>query len=405
MSFAQKNYLQIQGRSGGKLPPKYSIAQIGCFLTSFANLINVNPIELNAGFRDQGIYVDVDDGILDDLGFNSITRLKPEWSVVRTGSGWPQSNDAIVKFHYQSISQPLINGKPNIIDHFCKVADWKNQLILDSWDGVVRKPGAYGQPVAFAEYQYFAPQPVTPIGVVKPYRTEEITPRKLRVTRDATIWPLNYDNWPAIKAHPLETIKAGRVLTMHARYFHNLGGEYYAPEGYSEAGINTADLEEYSEPVEAPPAPVEAVTPTPVIDEPAATPVQQMPTKIKLEQLDYVDDNWKDHINYHKSIVTSEADGQAIDLDGHGEPINFKNGAKLPFYGDVMKDGLQWFLLKRSGGRGDFYGVLPSDIERQSVRELASNLDRRKKFVAFLGTFSGFAVKVFHILTLKNRQG
>lgn len=69
MSYAQTNYLQPIGIA----PTKYTIAATGCFLTAFANLLTdrfskpIDPVGLNAVFRDRGIDIDVDDGVRDDL--------------------------------------------------------------------------------------------------------------------------------------------------------------------------------------------------------------------------------------------------------------------------------------------------------------------------------------------------
>jgi hypothetical protein len=159
--YGQKNYLQIQGING-----KYRIDQIGCFLTAFCNLEArkgraIDPVNLNAVFRDRGIYVDVDDGIRDDLGWGSITSYDPHITVVQTGTGWPNSNDAIVKFHYRSVKNPTLpNGQPNMIDHFCLVADHTQRKIIDSYDSV-EKVTPYGEPVAFAVYADNTPQPVS----------------------------------------------------------------------------------------------------------------------------------------------------------------------------------------------------------------------------------------------------
>jgi hypothetical protein len=158
MAYAQKNYPQIQGING-----RYPISKIGCFVTAYCNLfadfgITVDPLTLNNQLRDRGIFVDVDDGIRDDLGWNSATRYDSTIVVGTIGVAgqWPDTNQAIVKFHYQSISEPWItvHGKriANMISHFCKVADWRTHTIVDSWDGVVKPAGVYGAPVGYATF-------------------------------------------------------------------------------------------------------------------------------------------------------------------------------------------------------------------------------------------------------------
>jgi hypothetical protein len=162
MAYGQKVYNEIQGISG-----RYRINQIGCFLTAFCNLEerlgrSIDPLSLNAVFRDRGIYIDVDDGVRDDLGWGSITAYDPHVIATQTGAGWPNSNNAIVKFHYRSIQ----TGQ--MIDHFCLVADHNAKTIVDSWDGQVKSPGVYGEPVAYAVYGDNTPQAVAPVTTVNP---------------------------------------------------------------------------------------------------------------------------------------------------------------------------------------------------------------------------------------------
>lgn len=169
--YGQKNYSQKMGNG------PYTIAEIGCFLTAFCNLlqkygVNVDPASLNNDFIQRGIYLNAPEdgaGVKDDLGWNSVTAYDGQIKVTGTvdhgtarTAGWPSSNNAIVKFYYQSISQPTVNGKPNMITHFCLVADQNAHTIVDSWDGVIKSPGAYGDPVAWSTYDSVVPQAVTP---------------------------------------------------------------------------------------------------------------------------------------------------------------------------------------------------------------------------------------------------
>lgn len=165
MAYGQTNYSEKMGNG------PYTIAEIGCFLTAFCNLAErfgqeVTPPALNS-FFDNGHYLaDPADGagVKDDLSYNSVTAYNSQIVVTGQGSsGWPNSNNAIVKFHYRSISNPtLSNGQPNMIDHFCLVADHAAGTIVDSWDGVVKKPGAYGSPVGWATYGGPVVQAVSP---------------------------------------------------------------------------------------------------------------------------------------------------------------------------------------------------------------------------------------------------
>lgn len=157
MAYAQKNYGEKQGING-----KYTIAQIGCFITAFCNLLErfgsgVAPNHLNNVFRDRGIYIDVDDGIRDDVGWGTITAYDGSVTVTGTGAGAPPHSNAIVKFNYRS------PNSGQFTTHFCLVNDVKAGTIIDSWDGVVKHWSVYGNPIAWATYQKTNAQPVRPI--------------------------------------------------------------------------------------------------------------------------------------------------------------------------------------------------------------------------------------------------
>lgn len=147
--YGQKNYNEIQGING-----KYRINQIGCFLVSFCNLLErfgkgVDPLTLNRIFRDNGIYVDVDDGIRDDLAYSSVTRANGNVVVTRTGTGLPPSNNCIVKF----------TGLSGFGTHFCLVKDAARGIIIDSWDGKEKHWSTYNNPDVWAEYADRSPAP------------------------------------------------------------------------------------------------------------------------------------------------------------------------------------------------------------------------------------------------------
>lgn len=143
MAYGQKNYLEIQGING-----KYRISQIGCFLVSFSNLLErfgkgITPLELNKSFKDKSVYIDVDDGIKDDLAWTSISKHNPNIVVTATGIGKPTNNNSIVKF----------SGLQSTFGtHFCLVADAEAGTIIDSWDGKVKSWNTYGGPKSWASY-------------------------------------------------------------------------------------------------------------------------------------------------------------------------------------------------------------------------------------------------------------
>lgn len=157
MAYGQKNYADIQGING-----KFRINQIGCFLTSFSNLLErfgrgVAPNHLNAVFRDRGIFIDVDDGIRDDLGWQSIVAYDGRVALQQSGS-------SAVPPHRNSIVRIAAGNAWGT--HFCLVdrIEGSTVYVVDSWDGVVKKSSVYGPITGWAAYGDMKPQPVTPQG-------------------------------------------------------------------------------------------------------------------------------------------------------------------------------------------------------------------------------------------------
>lgn len=256
MAYAQSNYAHtLQGIDG-----QYSIAEIGCFVTAFCNLEEqfghaISPPDLNNYFSEHGTYIDVDDGIRDDLGWSSIGQYDSQTQVSQTvdhgrnqTAGWPASNDAIVRFYYRSVNHPtLANGQPNMIFHFCKVADWENHLIVDSWDGSI-KHTPYGEPTAWAVYSHTAPVSVNPSPSEPPFTVEVIDPKQVITNKEpTTMWGMNYDNLEAMIAHPIKTVPKGTVLTVTEILDHKVGYTYYREPGATDAW-NTLDCIDYVPP-------------------------------------------------------------------------------------------------------------------------------------------------------------
>jgi hypothetical protein len=155
-NYAQTSYQEKVGNG------PYPISAIGCFLTAFCNLlenfgVNVDPPTLNNFFESHGDYLsDPGDGpgVKDNLSWNSITAYNSGIVVNGQGTGWPNTNNAIVKFYYKSARTGVWET------HFCKVADHNAHTILDSWDGKVKAPGEYGTPIGWASYGNARVQPV-----------------------------------------------------------------------------------------------------------------------------------------------------------------------------------------------------------------------------------------------------
>jgi hypothetical protein len=259
LSYAQINYPQIQGING-----RYTVHDIGCFLTAFANLEldygkYFSPLDINNSLRDRNLFIDVDDGIRDDVDWGFITYIDPETSVDHFGStGWPDSNQAIVKFKY-------VSGQTHkLTTHFCKVQDFRNQTILDSWDGVVKHVNGtiYGQPVGWAVYKRGT---VNPITAYTPWSDEQLTPQKTLTNKQPTSWwSLTNTTTDINSFHPATVLQEDTPFDVGG-YAHHINGYIYAmtPDDFARVvrgdfstnnGVNIKDLKEVPAPVVVTPA-------------------------------------------------------------------------------------------------------------------------------------------------------
>jgi hypothetical protein len=161
--FAQINYKQTVGSS------KLTIAEIGCFLVSNANIlekvgVHIDPPTLNTFYTQKKLYTyDLTDRANDDITWSTVTKYCPQLVVNQIGSsGFPNSDLAIVEFRY-------VNHVGLEITHFCAVNHAGDQSIIDSWDGHVKLPNeyvhSYGQPIAWATFTFHTPQttPTAPV--------------------------------------------------------------------------------------------------------------------------------------------------------------------------------------------------------------------------------------------------
>lgn len=252
MSYAQTAYPQIQGING-----KYSIHDIGCFLTSFANLEldygkAISPLDINDSLRDRGLFVDVDDGVRDDVDWNFVNYIDGDTRVSRRGSGgWPNSNQAIVKFAYTH------NGVHST--HFCKVQDWNSLTILDSWDGVVKHVSStwYGQPVEWAVYEHGPIAPPVPLD--PPFHIiANFSPAKwVTVPAGTHRWHMDHRTFQEMQAHPVYTVATTTNIQAQQLVQHNDGYQYYLENPAIHEGYNVSDCPDYTPP--KPPAPPVAV--------------------------------------------------------------------------------------------------------------------------------------------------
>lgn len=101
---------------------------------------------------------------------------------------WPRTNQAIVKFEYQSLEEPyiMVDGerRGNILYAYAFMADWTDKLIIDPDNGQVRESGYYGTPISWASY---APTKPAIVSVSKKNKAPD-DPRYFTVLEDTDIW-------------------------------------------------------------------------------------------------------------------------------------------------------------------------------------------------------------------------
>jgi hypothetical protein len=257
MAYAQTSYPQKQGING-----RYTIHDIGCFLTAFCNLLtlryghDVNPLTLNAFFVNSGRYVDIDDGVRDDLDWGSIGYFDGNIKVTRLvnrgtsqTAGLPDTNQAILKFYYYS------DRLQAFTTHFALYDG--DGYIIDSWDGKRKHINAtiYGNPVAFAEYVLNVPQPQAPPAPPSPtYEVVENYPggKEIVLNKQPTnLWGMNYREFQYMSEHPVESHNPGEHWIVTNKVRHVNGHYYYRRDGQVD-GFNVLDCDDYVAPVPVP---------------------------------------------------------------------------------------------------------------------------------------------------------
>ena len=249
MSYGQINYPQNLGTG----PSVDTIADVGCFLTAFCNLLErfgetVDPPTLNNYFIAHNSYLP-DGPNRDNLGWGSVSAY--DGNVVATqvgGAGWPPINEAIVKFIYKS------SRTGQQVTHFCLVVDHNAGTILDSWDGHV-KHTPYGNPVAWATYEKHAPQIIAPPAPVEQpaFTVEGVGTKTMQFKKNTHLWDLNQRSWPGLVNNPANDVQNGATFQTSRIAHHVLGGNYYMPDGDDGHGYNVVDCQDYSAPAPAGP--------------------------------------------------------------------------------------------------------------------------------------------------------
>lgn len=99
---------------------------------------------------------------------------------------WPRTDDAIIKFQYQDLETPYIEvdgiRQANLLDLYCLVADWTEQLILDPTDNEIKSAGYYGVPVGWVSYE------TEPAPEVSKKNQAPDDPRYFTVLEDTDAW-------------------------------------------------------------------------------------------------------------------------------------------------------------------------------------------------------------------------
>lgn len=242
--YGQINYPQTLGTG----PSADTIADVGCFLVAFCNLLErfgetIDPPTLNNYFIAHGSYL-VDGPNRDNLGWGSVSAY--DGNVVSTGiggAGWPPTSDAIVKFIYKS---PHTGQE---VTHFCLVVDHSAGTIVDSWDGHI-KASPYGEPVAWSTYERHQPQIVSapPPAEQPAFTIEGIAEKTMQFNKNTSLWDLNQRSWPGLVNNPANDVLSGATFQTSRIAHHVLGGLYYMPDGDDSHGYNEVDCQDYTAP-------------------------------------------------------------------------------------------------------------------------------------------------------------
>lgn len=422
MSYAQRDYKNI---TMGYPNPKYNVAQIGCFLTAFSNLLEAfgegeEPPHLNHLFVTTKSYLDIDDGIFDDLGWGSISAIKPHVVVSRTGTGAPSHNNSIVKF----------TGIGTFGTHFSKVADVRQGTIVDSIDGVIKSWNVYGGPKAFAEYVNNKPIAVNPV-VISPTPTPSgetlvlppvpswavyhlNTPgRKGTSDQVGTLSPAKYGGLSyAVLGHPMPNF-----VTIATQMFGTVN--IYVGPGTNASIVPSMAPAPTPTPPPAP-EPVVAsepipVSPPPVVITVVPTPEEKEeviiaePEKDETESVNVIDlsnpDAWKASfkINF-AGKYTALASTKIHDYDDTKAPehqlVRYRT---YDIAGTFEKSGKKYYRTVASDKAGNWYGIpeiclTPYDQEDDEsddykfgpeLMEYIGNKSNKKKIIKTAGTVDG----------------
>ncbi len=405
MPHAQKIYNEIQGING-----KFRIAQIGCFLTSFSNLLErfgkgVDPLTLNRAFRDGGVYIDVDDGIRDDLAWSSITKFNPNIKVVATGVGVPTNNNSIVKFTNLSNTWGT---------HFCLVADASKGLIVDSWDGQIKHWSFYKGPKTWATYVDLTPPPPAPPVPPKPVEQPQPVQSDIVNVTVASGWGIS---------HVLKSVGYNRQQWENPAEWQRLGELNGSPQGLRLKPKQVVKVYRTPLAIVAPP-PVPA--PTPPAPAPVVAPVVVVPPPDPL--VITVDKKaYQATAQEIDKVFIANRSVPVLDMDGLHITKQLVKGRKVDAGQIFEKDGVKYLRTKRSIDDGIWYGVPMDSVDNgqdpdtyvgplvedddsafdldvaKEIREAIGNLSGRDKLIALFAKIQGFFLRLIELIKFKNK--
>lgn len=437
MPYAQQQYPQTQGING-----KYRIAQIGCLITAFCNElewhgVKVDPATLNAWFAAHGTFIDVDDGVRDDLSWSSITAYNPNLTVASVGAGAPAGNGGIVKFAYIS---PRTGHKTT---HF---SVWLGgNMILDSWDGKTKNINttSYGNPVAHATYTFKQSEVVKPVSTYTAVVTANnrnrytrlATPLDLELKRPAEQWHLNFTKFADAKSNGHHN--EGEHFTAFGKYDHPLGTTYFMNEfDFGDAdkdgtptnalGYNTVDLR----PQTAPQAPVEAAAPTtttitstplPLSENTVISSTPLTTTTVTIPETDQIPVTvipadpaaWKGTFKTNSAgYYVAVADEIVFDYGANpAKAYPLTAGQKVHVLGDFQKGNSKYYRASKQGA-DMWVGIPMSKITEVADDEMFAELSQHMKqydasmkagAIKTMGRFDGLVIRFTNVFR-KNKK-
>lgn len=346
MAYAQKNYPQKLGTGAAAM----TIAQVGCFLTAFCNLLErfgegIAPDALNNYFIQHGSFIREADGTQDWLAYGSVSAYDGSVHVTSSGAGAPPTNNAIVKFIYKSPRTGLTTT------HFCLVADHAAGLIVDSWDGVVKSWNVYGGPKEYATYDKATPVIIAPVQAAAPAATTNYDGNSITIQKG---WGLSSAAQAAGFGDWQTPARWAAIALLNGK------GDWQS----FNAGLQPGQRIVVGNPNTPPPAPTPAPAPV-AAPAPAPTPAQPAPDPTPAPTpaaapTTPVDTSWQASYTDGAGYFRATEDVLVKDYNGQHEDVTLAKGQGVRRAGVFVKDGVKYAITKNSKVAGNWYGI-PAD--------------------------------------------